>query len=145
MNKTIMMKAAAEYQCPGCMNGNNPDDCIKVNITECGCTGHHAGTMGLGMGTFALGLPRGFNRFGPSGERKIEVYESYDSMMAIHPNLSTMFSVPVWKHLDAHGNTVMRWFSPRINNGWSCVVLGDCRDKFPQAQEITAEHLDQMD
>ena len=74
---------------------------------------------------------------GPEAPKKI--HESWDA------NMKTISSVPVWKHLDRHGNTVIRWFSPRTNVGWSTVVLGDCRDKIPNALEITEEHVNNMD
>jgi hypothetical protein len=142
---TLMLKAVNEYQCPGCMHGPDAETCERSDVTEKGCTNQHAGLFGAGIGAIALGLPKGFNRFGPAGERKVEVWSSYEVLMECHPNLRTIFSLPVWKHLDDHGNTVTRWFSPRTNCGWSLVILGDCRDKFPQAIEITAAQIADMD
>lgn len=142
---TVTLKAVNSYQCPGCMQGPDVETCDRANVTDKGCTNQAAGVFGAGIGAIALGLPKGFNRFGPGPERKVEVWASYDVLMAYQPNLRTIFSVPVWKHLDEQGNTLMRWYSPRTNCGWSVVVLGDCRDRFPQALEITAEQIADMD
>lgn len=143
--RIIPVSAVAEYQCPGCMKGTQPDDCDSASLGETGCASHFAGTSQLGGGAFALGLPKGFCRFGPTDKRNIEVFASYEAMVELQPNLTSMFCVAVWKHLDAHGNTVIRWFSPRTNYGWSTVTLGDCRDRFPGAFEITEQHLELMD
>lgn len=133
------------YQCVGCMQGPDPETCPKANITNKGCVNHYPGTALLGAGVIALGLPKGFCRYGKMDPTPIVIYESYDTMLDIHPTLKTKFSIPVWKHLDENGNTVVRWFSPRTNAGWSTIIMGDCRDRLPQALEITQEDIDGMD
>lgn len=144
-NKVIMLKNVAQYQCPGCLHGSSPTNCPKADITAAGCTSHHAGTNMLGRGHIALGMPNGFNRFGASSpERKIEVFESFETMLELNPTLASVYSLPVWKYLDKDGNTLARWYSPRTNVGWSCVILGDCRDKMPQATELTKADMDYM-
>lgn len=110
-----------------------------------GCSSHYPGTMQLGAGTLALGLPRGFCRYGPTATDPIEIFNGWDHLEEASPNLTTIFSVPVWKHLDEHGNTIVRWFSPRTNCGWSNVILGNVLDKMPNAIEITQEQIDSMD
>lgn len=140
-----MIAAVNEYNCPGCMHGPKAETCPSANVGVSGCANHAAATMMFPGGTIALGLPKGFNRFGPNKDRKIEIFESYDAMIAHYPNFKTVFSVPVWKHLDEHGNTIVRYFSPRVNVGWSCVILGNCLAALPTALEITAEQIDQMD
>jgi hypothetical protein len=142
---TIMIKAVETYQCPGCTNGPNPQTCPSALITDVGCAKHSPGTLEFGAGTFALGLPKGFCRFGPTPVSPIEVYESYGHLIKLHSTLTTKFSLPVWKHLDEHGNTIVRWFSARTNYGWSSVILGDCREQLPFALEITAEDIEGMD
>lgn len=143
--KTIMLQAINEYQCPGCVNGPNVESCPELRATDLGCNSHCAGTMGFGTGTFALGLPKGFNRFGRSNERSFEIHHSWDALIKAHPTLTTKFSVPVWKHLDEQGNTIVRWFSPRTNAGWSCVILGDAMNKMPNAIVIMAADVEYMD
>lgn len=117
----------------------------RLTLARGGCANHSAATFLFPGGVIALGLPKGFQRFGRNEERNIEIFESFDSMVDLCPNVKTIFSVPIWKHLDANGNTIVRWFSPRTNAGWSNVILGDCRSKMPHATEITAEAIDQMD
>jgi hypothetical protein len=143
-NRTIMLKNVAQYQCPGCMHGSSPTTCEKANVTAAGCTSHYAGTLLFGRGALALGLPAGFNRFGSSDNRKVEVFESFETMLGLNPNMATVYSLPVWKYLDKHGNTLTRWYSPRTNYGWTSVILGDCRDKLPQATELTQADVDYM-
>jgi hypothetical protein len=65
---TSLAKLVEKFQCPGCTNGSN---------TRCGsyksegfdnggrCASHVPGTAILGVGTFSLGLPKGFNRLSP--------------------------------------------------------------------------------
>jgi hypothetical protein len=130
---------------PGCLHGPDTTTCPKYNLTDTGCTNHAPGTGMLVGGVFALGLPNGFRRFGPSKPRNIEVFVSYDAMVDVYPNLKTIYSRPVWKHLDKQGNTIVRWFSPRTHSGWSAVTAGDCRAELPTAVEITQENVDWMD
>ena len=144
-DKVTMFKNVAQYQCPGCMHGSSPTDCAKADISAAGCSAQYAGVNMLGRSVIALGMPNGFNRFGTSPDRKVEVFESFEAMLAIHPNLASVYCLPVWKYLDKNGNTLTRWYSPRTNAGWSCVILGDCRDKLPQATELTQEQVDYMD
>lgn len=138
-------EAIKTYQCPGCVNGPDVDSCPSAALTKRGCTNHVPGTIVSNAGTIALGLPNGFNRSGPAPAWMVEVFSSYSEMVRQRPNLQTKFSVPVWMHVDQHGNTIIRWFSPRTNTGWSNVVLEDLRDKLRNTIEITAEDIKQMD
>lgn len=142
--KTIMLKAVTQYQCSGCTHGSNPE-CGRAAIAVSGCTAHHSGTILMPGGALALGMPKGFSRFGYSPSRLVEVYESYDTMVDAVPNLESIFSLPVWKYLDKSGNTVTRWYSPRTNYGWSAVILGNHLDRLPRALEITHEQVNDMD
>lgn len=101
--------------------------------------------MGLGTGTFMLGVPKGFNRFGPAPARALDIFASYDEMIETFPNLTTKFSVPVWKYLDERGNTFVRWFSPRTNYGWTVLILGDAMDRLHGAITITQDDIEYMD
>jgi hypothetical protein len=81
-----------------------------------------------------------------SRQAKLEIFESTDHLYRNYPTVKTMFSLPIWKHWDDQGNTIMRWYSPRTNVGWSLVILrGDAREDFLYAREITAEELKDMD
>lgn len=141
------IEAITEYQCPGCVAGPEPHTCPSFKLSmSTGCKGHAPGTMMLGVGTLFLGMPRGFDRVGPSGTEYVNLdvcasaEEVVDLLKQKHP-----FSLAVWKHLDKHGNTLLRCYSPRTNVGWPVVILGDCMDKFPDAIEITAEQVEGMD
>jgi hypothetical protein len=146
----LMKDAIQQYQCPGCINGCGVSDCEKSPLKtegpiEKGCPNHSPGTILGGLGVIALGLPKGFNRYGTSKAEPIEVWESFDQMIEKNPNLGTIFSIPVWKHLDEHGNTITRWYSPRTNAGWSMVILKDCRHRMPNTMEVSKEEIDNMD
>lgn len=134
-----------EYSCPGCIHGPGPESCENFRPSTSGCLDHYAGTMELGIGVIALGLPRGFSRFGLSLRRRVEVFLSWQELVQSEMNVNTIYSVAVWKHLNEKGHTIIRWFSPRTNMGWSAVILEDCRDKIPNAIEITQENIDYMD
>lgn len=142
-----MIKAITEYQCPGCVRGGGvpANTCPKFKPTPSGCQAQVPGTIGFGIGVFALGLKKGFCRYGKQDPLPIEIYPSYEVLLSTAPNLKTIFSVPVWKHLDEKGNTLMRWYSPRTNAGWTLIILGDARNHFPTAIEVTEEDISKMD
>ena len=133
-----LQEAVQEYQCPGCVSGPYPD-CYKPSGT--GCSVHCAGTMGSGIGSFFLGMPKGFCRIGPIDKKYFEIvimgspseYSGYDK-----------FNVPVWKYLDNNGNTIVKGLSPRINQIFLHVFLGDFRTEI-NSLEITQQDVDDMD
>lgn len=143
------IEAIKEYQCPGCAYGLDPapTSCPSFKLAlASGCKNHIPGTMELGKGTLFTGMPKGFDRVGPSGIASVKLRIAYDSEdFVAELKLKHPFSLAVWKHLDKHGNTLLRCYSPRTNVGWSVVILGDHRDKFPYAIEITAEQVEEMD
>ena len=112
-----------------------------------GCTSHVAGTYMLSGGSMFLGLPKGFNRLGTANQDSFEIFDSMEQALSLYPNLNTIFSVPVWIHIDEYGNTLTRWYSPRTNAGWTMVILGDHSDhpRFANTIRITEEQIDKMD
>lgn len=130
------------YQCPGCMHGPDAESCDALKLTDEGCATHRPGTMGFGIGTFYLGMPKGFNRLGHNPPTQLYIVESLD--VAWVPS-TRMYNIPAWKHLDEHGNTLVRFYSPRLNYGYSVVVRGNCMNELPGVVEITQEHIDNMD
>lgn len=58
-------ESVKEYQCPGCAGGVYPE-CFQKSPMGVGCVKHCPGTMSPGIGTFFLGLPKGFCRLGAS-------------------------------------------------------------------------------
>ena len=140
-----MKDLISTYQCPGCMQGPEPESCPAFRQGESGCLGHCVGTLGFGQGRLFLGLPKGFNRLGTSKSDTFQIYESaaaFDD--AIDPD-KAVFNVVVWKYLDENGNTLIRLYSPRINYGCAMVIRGDHLDKFPAALLITDELIGSMD
>jgi len=140
----IQRKAVETYQCPGCVCGSDfkcfeRDDSKSVGI---GCTKHCAGTMMLGVGSMFLGMPIGFNRLGPRPENpeqkmKLVILRNYEDFEY------DKFNIPVWKHKDEHGNTLVRGLSPRLNHSFLHVRLDDCFDKI-DCLEITKEDIEEM-
>jgi len=131
-------EAVQEYQCPGCVNGPYPD-CYKTN-ENLACDAHCAGTMiAPGIGLIFLGLPKGFNRLGVSGKSKIYLFESPEKGWEYNK-----FNVPVWRHLDKHGNTLVRGMCPRLNDPWIHIFLGNHMASI-SCYEITSQDIDEMD
>ena len=148
---TNEIKAAVEeYQCPGCLCGSGVEGCYrKSTISGSGCGKHTAGTHIMPGGTIYLGMPIGFCRIGPidqsvcpmlvftTPEEFNEEWTGYD-----------VFNIPVWKHLNENGHTLVRGLSPRNNMPFIHVHLYNCMDKVncPEVtQEITQQMIDRMD
>lgn len=131
--------AVKEYQCIGCVDGPYPD-CYK---TETGygisCREHLAGTGASFTGRFFPSMPAGFNRLGHWDRMKPEIFEKFTDEIWLDK-----FNVPVWKHLDEHGNTLVRGLRPRLNEPFLMVILGDHLDKI-ECREISREEMKAMD
>lgn len=133
-------EAIKEYQCSGCIGGPF-EECYK---TESGfgitCRGHLAGTIiGGGVGKIFLGLPKGFHRLGHYDKMQPLILEDYTEEVRIDK-----WNIPVWKHLDKHGNTLIRGLRPRINEPFVAVILGNHMDKI-DCREISLEEIKAMD
>jgi hypothetical protein len=137
-----VLDAIREYQCPGCCDGCEPEEAPESPMGV-GCKKHHPGTIGSGMGSIFLGMPKGFNRLGHFDSMRLQIYESYQQKMQGYGDYDK-FNVPCWKYLDEHGNTLVRGLSPRINMPFLHVILEDCRDNI-NCREIFKEDLDKMD
>jgi hypothetical protein len=51
-----------KFQCPGCVAGSSPKECKNYRLGKSWgetCENHVIGTSILGVGHFALGLPKG--------------------------------------------------------------------------------------
>jgi hypothetical protein len=137
-----IIEAIEEYQCPGCVDGCKPvlREACELGV---GCQKHSPGTRGSAIGLLFLGMPKGFNRLGPKDRMTLQIYESYEQKMQCYGDYN-IYNVPCWKHLDQHGNTLVRGLSPRINMPFLHVILGDCRDSI-NCREILKEDLEKMD
>jgi hypothetical protein len=140
--ETNVKKAIKEYQCSGCISGHDPVEsgCFKQCDTGCGCGAHHAGTFMMGIGKLFLGLPKGFNRLGDINDMHPYIFEDFLKDWGEY----NKFNIPVWKHLDENGNTIVRGLQPRLNTPFIHIHLGDHRDKI-NCIEITNEDISEMD
>lgn len=130
-------KFVETYQCPGCVCGSDIKCFGEGSGIECGK--HVAGTLVGSVGKIFLGLPTGFCRIGPVERMKIFGFKSpsdgwgYDKL-----------NIPVWKHKDEHGNTLVRGISPRINSPFIHIFLGDHLSEI-DCVEITDDDINGMD
>jgi hypothetical protein len=132
-------KAIKEYQCSGCMEGCDTE-CFGPANSGCGCGKHYAGTMIFpGVGKIFLGMPKGFNRLGKDSEMKPYIFEKFEDGWGYDK-----FNIPVWKHLNKDGHTIVRGLSPRINVPFIHIFLEDCREKI-QCHEITDDDINEID
>lgn len=143
--RLTIVEMVKEFQCPGCVNGVDPGECPRFDLyqTPAGssCRNHCAGTNMLGLGRIALGMPKGFNRYGlyTNNGAARTMSEAVDGQMAIRlwdeaetPSWDR-FNVPVWR-LEQDGYLFARTFTPRING--SFVDVMKMTDRKP---ESTAE------
>jgi len=131
MNKIIKM-AVETYQCPGCVVGSDTS-CYEKSTNEA-CEKHVPGsTIMPVIETVFLGMPTGFDRLGCCKKMKICIFRDYLDGWGYD-----QFNVPVWKHKDEHGNTIVRGLSPRINTPFIHVFLTDCMESI-NCMEITKE------
>jgi len=135
--KKEIEKIIEEYQCAGCVGGKDPSCYEKGEGVE--CKKHAAGTVIQSIGRVFLGMPRGFNRLGLCDKTKILIFEEFEDGWGYHK-----FNVPVWKHLDNNGNTLVRGICPRTNDAWIHIFIGDHISKI-SCLEITQEDLSEMD
>lgn len=129
------------YQCPGCCIGGDVE-CVETGH-NLECSRHVPGTIGGGIGIFFLGLPKGFCRLGVSVSEnyKIHIFKNLESVWGKGYD---KFNIAVWKHLDEHGNTLIRGLLPRINQPFIHIIIGDHVKKI-NCYEITKKDLTEMD
>lgn len=149
--KDNVKEAIERYQCPGCVSGSNISCGAfkKDDINEgVGCGGHTVGTMVFGIGSFFLGMPKGFDRLGHPHEDSradlsVVIFETREDGWQ-EPTGYKKWNIPVWKYLNEQGHTFVRGLSPRTNRPFLHVYLEDCMDKI-DCLEITQEDVDGMD
>lgn len=115
-------EAIKVYQCHWCIFEDEDGDCYKNDEDE-GCSKHRPGFAIGGIGFIFSGLPKGFNRTGNCLETKIYIFRTLADGWEYNK-----FNVPVWKHLDDKGNTIVRGICPRLNEPWVHIFLSDCLD-----------------
>ncbi len=140
MNNEIK-KMIETYQCPGCACDGNISCYRAVESGDgIGCIKHVAGTRIVpNIGRIFSGLPAGFCRLAFCEETKINIFEKFEDGWGYD-----MFNVPVWKHLDKNGNTLVRGLCPRTNYPWIHIFMGDQMSKI-DCMVITQKDIDEMD
>jgi len=94
------------YLCPGCVAGSDTT-CGQFDFKFNTCNSHVCGTSNF-VSSFALGLPKGFNRFSEDG--RILVYESIQEQ---DDDFSfDIFNLPVWV-TQYENDVIARVVSPR--------------------------------
>lgn len=134
-------EAIQEYQCPGCVRGPFPSCCVR-NIDPdygCACNAHQPATTQSHIGLIFLGLPKGFCRLGDSKRTKISIFESEADGWEYNK-----FQIPIWKHIDKLGNTLVRGICPRINDPWIHIYLNS-HGEIINCLEITDQDIKEMD
>lgn len=155
MNHSELCKYFSEkYLCAGCVNGTSPDSCKQYKEHPenkifrdkgPGCIGHVCGTSILGLTGLMLGFPKGFNlvpegyKFSQDGNHHTISY-----CFLITPRTFDYLNIPVWKHLDEHGNTIVKILSPRTCRILVDVILGNHMDQI-NCHELTREMMENID
>lgn len=145
MDKKVSV-AIERYQCSGCISGSDTS-CFKENKISggIGCGNHFSGTIiSGGVGKIFLGLPNGFNRLGQSKDMKPTIFRSFKDFIDSDWGKYDNFNVPVWKHLDKHGNTIVRGLMPRRNEPFLHIFLENCVSQI-HCIEISQDDIKNMD
>lgn len=145
MTTKIQGEMIEEFQCPGCVAGSYPKCLELYDDGKCFyCKRHVLGTCRLGIGSWALGLPKGFCRPGKDTEHihfnkiPLRLWESPEKI----PVWDT-FNIACWA-LEQEGYLFVRTYMPRINQGMTDVIRGGTRAMVPAAIDV-APFLDEMD
>jgi hypothetical protein len=142
----VLQRMVEQFQCPGCVCGSDTSCGRFAPNYEGGtyaCGGHVLGTFVLGLGHFALGLPKGFNR--PGGVNGKEHHGMAIRLWAAgtQPEWNN-FNVPAWA-LEKGGYLFVRTYAPRVNQTWTDVIeSGERAALCPTAIDV-GEFYDEID
>jgi len=134
-------KFVKQYQCVGCVNGTG--ECFSKDDCGIGCGKHFAGTMATPfVGSFLLGLPKGFCRLGEQKDLRPKIFETSEQqeMEWEYDELN----VPIWKHKTKEGHIIIRGYMPRLNIGFIHIILKGDFDRI-KGFEITEEYMRGID
>lgn len=140
-----------ELQCVGCVSAGPAFSQGCPSAASClhGCLNHCAGTYMPRGGTIYLSVPKGFNRVGGRSQERhptpLEVYASNQEREAAFHARGIKDSIAAWVHLDAKGRTLVRWYLPETNQGWTSVTLENCVEHFDNAVRLSEEDIAFMD
>lgn len=120
------------FQCPGCVVGSDTK-CGSFKLTsplsdnEHHCKSHCPGTNLLGLGQVALGLPKGFNRYGLYAGKTDLLTDAVNGNFCVRlfpegfDQRYDKFNVPVWRY-EEDGFLFVRMYSPRTNAAFVDVI-----------------------
>lgn len=140
-----LIEMVEEFQCPGCVGGNDTR-CgqYKYDTERRMCISHVLGTSILGLGNIAIGLPKGFCRPGFTAD-----LSRSENQMPIrlwgegeHPKWDRL-NVPVWA-MEKDDTLFVRTYSPRINRTHVDVIDRGTLDMCPDAINV-GEFIDEID
>ena len=128
--KQVEKEMIEKFQCPGCTLGGDTD-CGTLKFEELGygmfrCSAHSAGTILMGAGKIALGLPKGFNKVGALSNSLTHRDFSTNIRLVFNPEVFPRFdriNIPVWA-MEEKGYLFIRTYCPRINYGYVDVIKG---------------------
>lgn len=143
------------YLCPGCVFGSDVEcGAYKAPRYYSGCVGHVLGTfLSGGIGSIALGMPKGFNRPGPADEPGDQhmTCPRHRNTMTIRLHVSPTDDLPEWNRLNVpvwalvrDGALFVRTYMPRINATAVDVVQGGTLDLVPGAVNV-GDFYDEID
>lgn len=136
-----IIQAIETYQVPGCLSEFDKNN----YTTQQGAVGweeHRPATyISGGVGKIFLGMPTGFNRMGVAEEMPLNIFKDFEQYSNYY---KLPFNIPVWKHLDKYGNTLVRGLMPRRNLPFICVILENCIGKI-ECFEVTESLMKTMD
>jgi len=140
-----------EFQCPGCVAGSDPETCGNYKPKDgygYYCAGHVLGTCINGAISFALGLPKGFNRPTLDFHDGREVTHTHSTMEIRLWTSDTAppwdkFNVAVWA-MERDGFLFVRTVSPRVARIYTDVIEGGTLAMVPGAVNV-GEFADEID
>lgn len=131
-----------KFMCPGCVCGSNTKDgCYKPeNNYGHSCGGHVLGTMILGIGHIALGMPKGFNRM----ERDVRVERTPIRLWTkgTKPDWDK-FNIATWAMVE-DDYLFVRTYCPRTAFQYVDVIEGGTLKMVPGAVDV-GEFVDDID
>jgi len=141
-----IIEAIKEYQVPGAVSSFDENN-FRQDTIGSEWSDHCPGTFVPHVGTFFLGMPKGFNRIGARAENsdenlKINIFPDFENFEQKFGGYDK-FNVPVWKHTNGKGHTMVRGIRPRINSPFLHIILEDCREKI-DCLEITNKDINEM-